>query len=134
MIEGLDHIQINAPKGHEDEARAFFGELLGLLELKKPESLRSSGGVWFGLPDGRQLHTGVSEPFAPSKKGHVCLRVRNLDIFAEFLEVEGVSLEWDGRADARRVFLFDPWGNRLEIVEGFHPSVPLELEDVKSDL
>ena len=39
MIEGLDHVQIAAPADCEEEARRFFGELLGLPELPKPEPL-----------------------------------------------------------------------------------------------
>ena len=46
----LDHVQIAAPPGSEDEARAFYGGLLGLDELPKPEPMRASGGVWsYGL-------------------------------------------------------------------------------------
>jgi hypothetical protein len=40
MIVGLDHVQIAAPHGCEEEARAFYGELLGLREVPKPESWR----------------------------------------------------------------------------------------------
>jgi catechol 2,3-dioxygenase-like lactoylglutathione lyase family enzyme len=54
-VLGLDHVQLAAPRGCEDEARRFFGENLGLMELDKPEALRARGGVWFAV--GRQqLH------------------------------------------------------------------------------
>ncbi|MBC7647453.1 MAG: glyoxalase [Pseudopedobacter sp.] len=126
MITGLDHVLVTAPKGHEGEARAFFGEFLGMTELQKPEKLAVLSGVWFGMPDGRQLHTLTSEPFSASKRARLCLRVRDLDLFAEMAENEGYLLEWDGRAEVRRVFMADPWGNRLEIVEGSHVGVALE--------
>ena len=35
-IVGLDHVQVAAPPGCEEEARRFYGELLGLEELEKP--------------------------------------------------------------------------------------------------
>ncbi|NTY00674.1 hypothetical protein [Deinococcus sp. JMULE3] len=54
-----------AGAGCEAQARAFFGVFLGLTELVKPEALRRNGGVWFGLPDGRQLHVGVAPEFVP---------------------------------------------------------------------
>ncbi len=44
----LDHVLIAAPRGCEDEARRFYGALIGLAELDKPEPLRPRGGVWFG--------------------------------------------------------------------------------------
>ena len=38
-VVGLDHVQIAAPCGCEPEARRFYGELLGLPEIEKPEPL-----------------------------------------------------------------------------------------------
>ena len=58
-IDGLDHVQVAAPPGCEREARRFYGELLGLRELDKPEGLQS-GGVWFAA-GGQELHVGVTQ-------------------------------------------------------------------------
>jgi hypothetical protein len=44
-VVGLDHVQLAAPPGCEAEARRFFGELLALHEIEKPERLRARGGV-----------------------------------------------------------------------------------------
>ena len=38
-VLGLDHVQVAAPPGWEAEARRFYGGLLGLAELEKPEPL-----------------------------------------------------------------------------------------------
>ena len=70
MIEGLDHVQLAMPRGGEARARAFFGGMLGMQESEKPASLARRGGVWFLLPDGRQIHLGVEEPFRSSEKAH----------------------------------------------------------------
>ena len=64
MITGLDHVQIAAPAGCEPGARRFYGEQLGMREIPKPDALRARGGVWFRLPDGRELHVGVDEVVA----------------------------------------------------------------------
>lgn len=56
-IIGLDHVQIAAPRGCEADARRFYGALLGLVEIEKPETLRGRGGVWFGCGE-QQLHVG----------------------------------------------------------------------------
>jgi catechol 2,3-dioxygenase-like lactoylglutathione lyase family enzyme len=74
VIIGLDHVQIAAPAGCEERARAFYGELLGLAQLPKPAALAARGGVWFELRDGRQLHVGVAAPFAPARKAHPAFR------------------------------------------------------------
>ena len=64
MIDGLDHVQVAAPPGCEREARGFYGRLLGLRELEKPEELRARGGVWFAA-GAQELHVGVDEGWRP---------------------------------------------------------------------
>lgn len=123
LILGLDHVQLEAPPGHEAQARAFYGEFLGLPELLKPLALRPNGGVWFALPDGRQLHTGVVSGFAPLLKGHPCLRCADLQSFLARADAFGIEVQEDRQlAPLRRVYLHDPFGNRLEVVEGGHAS------------
>jgi catechol 2,3-dioxygenase-like lactoylglutathione lyase family enzyme len=115
----LDHIQLAAPPGCEAEARRFFGDLLGLEELEKPEPLRSRGGAWFALSGGGQLHVGVEEPFAPARKAHRAFRVapEELDELAARLESAGARVEWgDSVPGVRRFYVADPWGNRLELL------------------
>ena len=130
LITGLDHVQIEAPKGCEAAGRAFFGNFLGLPELTKPPALAARGGVWFGLPDGRQLHIGVVKDFVPRDKGHLALRCHHLDAVSAEAEKQNIPLTPDHElAPLRRVFLRDPWGNRLEIIEVMTDtllSLPLE--------
>jgi catechol 2,3-dioxygenase-like lactoylglutathione lyase family enzyme len=111
----LDHVQVAAPPGCEAEARRFYGELLGLTEVEKPEVLRGRGGVWFG-----PLHVGVEEPFTPARKAHPALRVAagELDALAARLAAAGCTVEWNEEiTNVRRFFTFDPWGNRVELLE-----------------
>jgi catechol 2,3-dioxygenase-like lactoylglutathione lyase family enzyme len=123
LIAGLDHVQINAPVGHLAAAQVFFTGFLGLAELQRPQSIAAIEGAWFALPDGRQLHTGVADPFVASLKGHVCLFCYNLDAVIERAKAYGVAYEIDERMSIRRLFVHDPWGNRLEVCEGRHASV-----------
>jgi len=118
FVEGLDHVQVAAPRGSEAEARRFFGELLGLVEVEKPEPLRIRGGVWFQVGQ-QQLHVGVEEPFAPAQKAHPALRVRAeaLDGLAASLVAAGAKVVWDDALDdVRRFYSEDPWGNRIELL------------------
>jgi catechol 2,3-dioxygenase-like lactoylglutathione lyase family enzyme len=114
----LDHVQLAAPRDCEDEARRFFGGLLGLEEIEKPEPLRSRGGVWFRLGS-QELHIGVEEPFAPARKAHPAFRVPadSLDVVAAKLSEAGELVEWDTALPGqRRFYTADPWGNRIEIL------------------
>lgn len=114
----LDHVQIAAPEGCEEAARAWFGGLLALEEIEKPERLRERGGAWFALGE-RQLHIGVEKAFAPARKAHVALRVgaAELDRLAERLAAAGSPVIWDDALPGeRRFYSADPWGNRIEFL------------------
>lgn len=117
-IVGLDHVQVAAPPGSETEARNFFGKLLGLPEIAKPEVLRGRGGVWFTLGQ-QQLHVGVENHFSPALKAHPALRVApgRLDALADRLRCAGASVRWDDvLPGSRRFYTEDPWGNRIELL------------------
>ena len=113
-IIGIDHVQVAAPQGCEAEARAFYGTLLGLEELPKPEPLASRGGCWFRA-GAQELHVGVEEPFAPARKAHPGLVVARLDALAARLAGEGIAVDWDETIPGtKRFHAADPFGNRLE--------------------
>ncbi len=116
-VYGIDHIQLAMPAGRESEARRFFGELLGLAELPKPANLASRGGAWFQCGP-MQLHLGVDKDFHPAKKAHPALLVTNLADTVEILNAAGVAIKHDEPLDGfKRVFVEDPFGNRLELLE-----------------
>jgi len=119
-VPALDHVQVAAPPGCEAEARRFFGELLGLIEIEKPEPLRARGGVWFSL-GAQQLHVGVEEAFRPARKAHPALRVGagELEALARRLKEAGATVLWDeALPGVRRFYCEDPWGNRIELLAG----------------
>src|SRR5262249_36627339 len=115
-VLGLDHVQVAAPRvpGVEETARAYYGDLLGLRELEKPDSLKPKGGVWFSLGAG-ELHIGLEDDFRPAHKAHPALLVAGLDQLRTTLEGAGYATA-DGEEipGARRFYVHDPFGNRLE--------------------
>lgn len=117
MILGVDHIQLAAPKGCEEAARAFYGAILGLAEIEKPGQLRARGGCWFACGK-QQIHIGVEAAFQPARKAHPAFAVSDLDELRKSLQARGVRIkEDDSLPDVRRFFAEDPWGNRLEFLE-----------------
>jgi catechol 2,3-dioxygenase-like lactoylglutathione lyase family enzyme len=118
-IEFLDHVQVVAPPGCEREARQFYGRLLGLAEIEKPDGL--GPGVWFQVGTA-ELHVGVAEDFTPAHKAHPALRVGSLaelERLALLIEEAADPVRWDDRIPGRqRFFTTDPWGNRLELLTG----------------
>jgi 4-hydroxyphenylpyruvate dioxygenase-like putative hemolysin len=43
-IKALDHVQLAMPAGREDEADAFYHDLLGFTVVPKPPLLAARGG------------------------------------------------------------------------------------------
>jgi ribosomal protein S18 acetylase RimI-like enzyme len=128
MISRIDHVQVAAPPGGEGAARAFYGDLLGLPELLKPERLRARGGVWFAVGE-HQLHIGIEESFAPARKAHPALavpRAGDLSALAAKLEAAGRTITWDGP----RFYVEDPFGNRLELLA---PHAELRVRALRDD-
>jgi len=117
LVIEIDHVQIAAPRGCEREARKFFGEVLGLEEIEKPESLRSRGGCWYRVGS-RQLHIGVEDNFSPATKAHPAFATSDIQSLFERLRDVGIEAKWDDAvAGLRRFYVKDPWGNRIEFTE-----------------
>jgi catechol 2,3-dioxygenase-like lactoylglutathione lyase family enzyme len=116
-ILGLDHVQIAMPRGREAEARAFYGAVLGLAEIPKPEALARRGGAWFAVGD-RELHLGAEEDFRPASKAHPAFRVAKLDALRARLTKAGYPpIEDHALPGYDRFYVSDPFGNRLEFLE-----------------
>ncbi len=116
-MEAIHHVQVAAPPGSEQVARAFYGGVLGLEEVPKPPHLLGRGGVWFRC-GGLELHVGVEESFRPARKAHVAFRVTGIDAWRQRLAAAGVPL-WDDAPlpGYRRFYAEDPFGNRIELLE-----------------
>ena len=115
--------RIMIPPGGEDEARRFYGGLLGMTEIEKPAPLRARGGLWMQAGD-RQLHIGVEAPGVEraATRSHVAYEVVRLDAIRARLERAGVAiLDGEPIAGLVRFELRDPFGNRVELVERVPP-------------
>ena len=112
----IDHVQLAMPPGEEATARHFYADLLGMREIPKPEPLASRGGCWFASGS-VQLHLGVERDFRPARKAHPAVRVGGYAALLAKLEFAGVEIiEADDLADVQRAHIFDPFGNRIELI------------------
>ncbi|MHC8515056.1 VOC family protein [Sporosarcina sp. ITBMC105] len=116
FLTGIDHIQIAAPPNAEEQARQFYGKLLGMEEIPKPENLAARGGCWFQC--GTQgVHIGIQADFSPAKKAHPGFTVNALPALKSRLEQAGYTISEEPPIDGRtRFFTHDPFGNRIEFL------------------
>jgi catechol 2,3-dioxygenase-like lactoylglutathione lyase family enzyme len=118
-IVRLDHVQLAIPPGTEDAARRFYGDVLGLVEVPKPELMRARGGMWWDA-GAFQIHLGLEEGMRASAKVHPAIVVTDLDGYLARLAAAGC--EWKPAAadeipGVRRGHTKDPAGNRIELIE-----------------
>jgi catechol 2,3-dioxygenase-like lactoylglutathione lyase family enzyme len=111
---GIDHVQIAIPVGAEDEARAFYVGVFGLVEVPKPPVMAARGGAWFESGAVR-LHVGSEDPFVPARKAHPALTLSDL---RGFIARTGLEATWNDEIEGLlRCHVFDPFGNRIELVQ-----------------
>jgi catechol 2,3-dioxygenase-like lactoylglutathione lyase family enzyme len=113
QFKRLDHVLIGIPEGTTDQARAFYGSVLGLNEIP---GNHPGGAIWFSMAD-IQLHLR-EETAGPYSKRHPAFEVASLDEAKRVLLGKGLVLEQASEIDGReRVFFHDPFANRIELLQ-----------------
>lgn len=125
MILGIHHVQITVPKGSEAAARAFYCDVLGLVEIVKPAVLIPRGGFWLAA-GALQLHVGVEDGVERgATKAHVAYAVRDLGAWRARLERAGIEILPGIPLPGMDRFEFrDPFGNRVELIERIGDAAP----------
>ena len=118
MISRLHHVQITIPSATEAEARAFYIDLLGLLEIPKPESLQARGGFWLKLA-GQEIHVSLEDGVDRRKtKAHLAYEITDLEFWHLKLGDAGFDIQiGEPILGYARFETRDVAGNRLELIE-----------------
>lgn len=118
MIKNINHVQVTIPFGAEEQARKFYGGVLGLVELEKPQELKANGGLWFQL-GALQLHLGCeNNEYRFQSKAHVAYNVESIDFCRSKFEELGIKIFEKTQIEGfKRFDIRDPFGNRIELME-----------------
>lgn len=104
------------PEGSEDEARYFYGEVIGLKELTDLGYTIPHRAIWFQIGD-VQLHIRA-EGIQQMSQRHPAFEVNNLSEADKQLTSHGVTVKYESKIPGRNRFSFrDPFGNRIELIE-----------------
>jgi catechol 2,3-dioxygenase-like lactoylglutathione lyase family enzyme len=118
-ILSLDHVQVAIPAGGEEVARSFYIGILGFTEQQKPAALAGRNSIWL-MAGPVNLHLGVEadSDFHAARRAHPAFTVDNLDeIVAECQRQRLPTREDTPVGNFRRTRVFDPFGNRIELME-----------------
>src|SRR6266849_1015040 len=116
-VLSIDHVQIAIPIASESRARAFYSGILGFTEVPKPAEMAERKSIWFAA-GGVNLHLGIELDFTPAKRAHPAFIVDTLDACERTHMTVKPDTSFHG---FRRVHVFDPFGNRLELMERAKP-------------
>jgi catechol 2,3-dioxygenase-like lactoylglutathione lyase family enzyme len=130
MVKAAMIHHMNVPIDDVRSARDFYGGVLGLPEIKRPDVGRP--GLWFGC-GGNELHLSVQPGLRGGRTGmslhpderpdraggHVAFTMSGgLDDIAKHLDTSGIPYA-RGRAGLPQIFCEDPAGNLVELNTGW---------------
>jgi catechol 2,3-dioxygenase-like lactoylglutathione lyase family enzyme len=112
MLEGIQHVAITVD--NLDAARHFYGEVLGLPELPRPDF--SIPGIWYAV-GAQMIHMAEVEEHTAHRANHFALQVRDLDAVAASLTAAGVKVRMAPYTSGagHQATLRDPAGNLIEL-------------------
>jgi catechol 2,3-dioxygenase-like lactoylglutathione lyase family enzyme len=116
----VNHVNVTVPAALEQTAKRFYGELLGLRQVPKPEGTRQNMGAWYEL-GGIQLHLSIEDNVQnEASDRHVCYQVTDAAGAESHFRNAGIEIIPDERPvkGTSRFFLRDPGGNMIEITQG----------------
>jgi catechol 2,3-dioxygenase-like lactoylglutathione lyase family enzyme len=119
-IIGVNHVNVTVPAALEQVAKDFYGTVVGLRQIPKPEGTRQNIGAWYELGGGVQLHLSIEDDVVNAASDrHVCYQVADAGRAELHFRNAGIEIIPDARPvkGTSRFFLRDPGGNMIEITE-----------------
>jgi len=115
----MGHVNVTVPRVQEEAARHFYGVLLGLHQIPKPEGTRQNLGAWYQL-GAIQLHLSIEDDVQnEASDRHVCYKIEDAAVAESNLRNSGVQVIPDPRpvAGVKRFYIRDPGGNLIELAQ-----------------
>lgn len=117
----IDHVSVVVT--NVERSRRFYREILGLKEIAKPKTF-GFVALWFDLGN-QQLHLLLKEKADTHSPRHFALRVKDASSARAYLREHGIQVENATLiADCERFFIYDPDGNRVEVIQWIRPYDP----------
>jgi catechol 2,3-dioxygenase-like lactoylglutathione lyase family enzyme len=118
-ITKFSHVNVTVPAALETAAKRFYGVVLGLNEIPKPQGTRQNIGAWYQLGE-IQLHLSIEDGVQnEASDRHVCYQVFDIASAKREFRTAGIDIISDPRPvpGQSRFFVRDPGGNLIEITQ-----------------
>ena len=121
MIDVLKLHHVSFTVGDLNDSKRFFGEILQLPEIERPDFQFS--GTWYAIGD-RQLHliaqtsTDKTNTQKLGQSDHIALEVLDVEAAKRVFDESGIDYELGGNSSLgmEQVFCQDPDGHVIELV------------------
>jgi catechol 2,3-dioxygenase-like lactoylglutathione lyase family enzyme len=118
-IIGVSHVNVTVPAALETAAKHFYENVIGLVQIPKPQGTRQNMGAWYQL-GGMQLHLSIEDNVQNEVSDrHVCYQVADIATASAEFRNAGIEVIADTRpvSGQSRFFVRDPGGNLIEITQ-----------------
>src|SRR5262249_61370013 len=113
QIAQIDHCSVIITD--VERSRRFYRDVLGLKEINKPRTF-DFVVIWFELGN-QQIHLLLKDKPEARSPRHFALRVEDIAAARVYFREQGVPMEETTPIPgADRFFIYDPDGNRIEII------------------
>jgi catechol 2,3-dioxygenase-like lactoylglutathione lyase family enzyme len=130
QVTQIDHVSVVIT--NVERSRRFYRDLLGLKEIAKPRTF-DFVVLWFDLGN-QQLHLLRKEQPDTRSPRHFALRVADVQAARRYCREHGLNPEETTTIPgADRFFIYDPDGNRIEVIQWLEPYDPATSGAVKFD-
>jgi catechol 2,3-dioxygenase-like lactoylglutathione lyase family enzyme len=120
-VSQIDHVSVVI--SDVERSRHFYRDVLGLREIAKPRTF-DFVVLWFDLGN-QQLHLLLKDRPDTLSPRHFALRVADVKAARAYFRNRGIPFtETTPIPGADRVFIADPDGNRVEIIQWLEPYDP----------
>lgn len=116
-VTRFHHVSVNCHDASLDDMVAFYGGVLELGDVPRPE-IPGVGGHWHGVGD-QQLHVVAAAPRGTpidATGNHYCVGVEDLDAAVAELEARGIPYTRGVQGESVvQIWINDPAGNTVEL-------------------
>ena len=122
QVTHIDHVSVLITD--VERSRHFYRDLLGLKEIAKPRTFKFVA-LWFELGN-QQLHLLLKDKPDTRSPRHFALRVKDVQKARDYMREQEIPLEETTLIpECDRFFVYDPDGNRIEIIQWIEPYDPI---------
>jgi catechol 2,3-dioxygenase-like lactoylglutathione lyase family enzyme len=127
---GIHHVLLGVPPDQKEAAQRFYEEVLGFQPVASPLESGGTGNLWWYQCGRSELHIALVPDYRPHVRPHVAIGIQDLPAFRRRLRRHGIETALNySYVGCWRIYVVDPWGNRLEFIEPLPRGVRPRMSD-----